>query len=121
MFMAFIKLGPVLFSEPIVFFVSSVSGPEGQHQDIATLIDMGTQVADGMSYLEEQNSIHRDLASRNVLVGEDYICKVADFGLARIIKACRKWGFIVFFAVKFNSIQFYLYSAKLQQMSSQGT
>lgn len=39
-----------------------------------------------MSYLEEQNSIHRDLAARNVLVGEDYTCKVADFGLARVIK-----------------------------------
>lgn len=47
---------------------------------------MGAQVADGMSYLEEQNSIHRDLAARNVLVGEDYTCKVADFGLARVIK-----------------------------------
>ncbi|XP_040917266.1 protein-tyrosine kinase 6b [Toxotes jaculatrix] len=61
-------------------------GPEGQCQDIASLIDMGAQVADGMSYLEEKNSIHRDLAARNVLVGGDYICKVADFGLARVIK-----------------------------------
>lgn len=67
-----------------------VSGPEGQNQDIASLVDMGAQVADGMSYLEEQNSIHRDLAARNVLVGEDYTCKVADFGLARVIKVGRK-------------------------------
>lgn len=63
-----------------------MSGPEGQIQDVASLIDMGTQVADGMSYLEEQKSIHRDLAARNVLVGEDYTCKVGDFGLARVIK-----------------------------------
>lgn len=63
-----------------------VSGPEGQIQDVASLIDMGAQVADGMSYLEEQKSIHRDLAARNVLVGEDYTCKVGDFGLARVIK-----------------------------------
>ncbi|XP_054464529.1 protein-tyrosine kinase 6b isoform X2 [Anoplopoma fimbria] len=66
--------------------LSFLRGPEGQNQDIASLIDMGAQVADGMAYLEEQNSIHRDLAARNVLVGEDYICKVADFGLARVIK-----------------------------------
>uniref|UniRef100_G3P7N7 Tyrosine-protein kinase n=1 Tax=Gasterosteus aculeatus aculeatus TaxID=481459 RepID=G3P7N7_GASAC len=61
-------------------------GSEGRSQDIGSLIDMGAQVADGMSYLEEKNSIHRDLAARNVLVGEDYMCKVADFGLARVIK-----------------------------------
>ena len=29
--------------------------------------------------------IHRDLAGRNVLVGEDHVMKVADFGLARDI------------------------------------
>ncbi|KAI4892934.1 hypothetical protein NFI96_014186 [Prochilodus magdalenae] len=60
---------------------------EGETLDLVSLIDMAAQVADGMTYLEEQKSIHRDLAARNVLVGEGYICKVADFGLARFIKA----------------------------------
>ena len=62
------------------------SGREGGALEAEPLIDMAAQVADGMAYLEEKNSIHRDLAARNVLVGENYICKVADFGLARIIK-----------------------------------
>ncbi|XP_028849490.1 protein-tyrosine kinase 6b [Denticeps clupeoides] len=61
-------------------------GEEGSKLDRMSLIDMASQVADGMSYLESTNSIHRDLAARNILVGENYLCKVADFGLARIIK-----------------------------------
>ncbi|XP_048877818.1 tyrosine-protein kinase SRK3-like [Brienomyrus brachyistius] len=61
-------------------------GEEGRSLSLPCLIEMAVQVADGMSYLESNNSIHRDLAARNVLVGEDYTCKVADFGLARVVK-----------------------------------
>ncbi|XP_051948182.1 protein-tyrosine kinase 6-like [Xyrauchen texanus] len=59
---------------------------EGGALDLLSLIDIAAQVADGMAYLEANKSIHRDLAARNVLVGEGCLCKVADFGLARIIK-----------------------------------
>lgn len=59
---------------------------EGKDLKLPELIDMGAQVAAGMAYLERMNYIHRDLAARNILVGEGNICKVADFGLARLIE-----------------------------------
>ena len=58
---------------------------DGRSLKLPQLINMGIQVASGMSYLGEKNCIHRDLAARNILVTEDLICKVADFGSARII------------------------------------
>lgn len=44
-----------------------------------------SKVASGMAHLERKGLIHRDLAARNVLIGENLIAKVADFGLARVI------------------------------------
>ncbi|KAA0199583.1 Tyrosine-protein kinase FRK, partial [Fasciolopsis buskii] len=62
-----------------------LQSPEGRGLSIQCLVMMAAKIASGMAYLESRRHIHRDLAARNVLVGEQHVVKIADFGLARMI------------------------------------
>lgn len=56
-----------------------------------------------MAYLEEWYYIHRDLVARNILAGEHLICKVADFGLARIDENIYKAQIGAKFAIRWTA------------------
>ena len=49
----------------------------------STVVHMASQIANAMQYLASLNFVHRDLASRNCLVGKNFTVKLADFGMSR--------------------------------------
>ncbi|KAI4809855.1 hypothetical protein KUCAC02_018713 [Chaenocephalus aceratus] len=59
---------------------------EGCKLQLPKLIDFSAQISEGMAYIEDKKYIHRDLRAANVLVSESLLCKIADFGLARVIE-----------------------------------
>ncbi|XP_047674890.1 tyrosine-protein kinase fynb isoform X1 [Tachysurus fulvidraco] len=90
-----VQLYAVVSDEPIYIVTEYMSkgslleflkGGEGPTLKLPNLVDMAAQVAAGMAYIERMNYIHRDLRAANILVGENLVCKIADFGLARLIE-----------------------------------
>ncbi|GMI88041.1 serine/threonine/tyrosine kinase 46 [Hibiscus trionum] len=51
---------------------------------LPTLLKVAIDVSKGMNYLHQNDIIHRDLKAANLLMDENEVVKVADFGVARV-------------------------------------
>ncbi|XP_059686931.1 tyrosine-protein kinase Lck isoform X2 [Gavia stellata] len=90
-----VRLYAVVTKEPIYIIteymekgslVDFLKTSEGVKLSINKLLDMAAQIAEGMAFIEAKNYIHRDLRAANILVSDTLCCKIADFGLARLIE-----------------------------------
>ena len=46
-------------------------------------VGVAKQILAGMIYLSDRKFVHRDLASRNCLMDQNCVVKIADFGLSQ--------------------------------------
>ncbi|XP_068646104.1 serine/threonine-protein kinase STY46-like [Aristolochia californica] len=51
---------------------------------LPSILKVAIDVSKGMNYLHQNNIIHRDLKAANLLMDENEVVKVADFGVARV-------------------------------------
>ena len=73
----------------VVVSAGGDGGTENAHKEphftlsIPQLLHICRQIAAGVEYLASQHFVHRDLATRNCLVGDQLTVKIGDFGMSR--------------------------------------
>ncbi|TNN29570.1 Tyrosine-protein kinase JAK2 [Liparis tanakae] len=59
--------------------------------DTRRMLLFASQICSGMEYLQTLRYVHRDLAARNILVANEALVKIADFGLTKFIPSDKEY------------------------------
>jgi len=54
--------------------------------ELAEVLDIGIQIASALAAAHEARIVHRDIKRDNIMVREDHLVKVLDFGLAKLVQ-----------------------------------
>ena len=63
-----------------------IKNEKNQINEDRSFFELSCHICNGMEYLERRHFVHRDLAARNILVDENGMAKIADFGLSKALE-----------------------------------
>lgn len=65
--------------------LSDVIKREGSSMSLRRKLSIAMNIASGMRKIHEHRMIHRDIRPDNILLNDDYVAKIGDMGIARVV------------------------------------
>ncbi|PWB47073.1 MAG: serine/threonine protein kinase [Nitrosomonadales bacterium] len=75
----------------------------GAQLDLDRIVEITSQVADGLAFAHEHGVVHRDIKPSNIMILKNGVAKITDFGIALIPSSSRTMAGVVLGSPKYMS------------------